>query len=213
MTVVYGFIRLCSLVSLIVFPQFISLSFTKLRDVFLSYRFALIVKAKGRVHLQKPFYILGHKYLEIGDKFGGGPGLRIECIEEYEGQRYIPSIKIGNNVSFNFNCHIGAINKIIIGNNVLVGSHVLITDHSHGINSYDEMNTSPNKRKLYSKGTVHIENDVWIGEGVVVLPNVTIGHHSIIGANSVVNKNIPAYSLVAGNPAKVVRKINTCDCE
>ena len=107
----------------------------------------------------------------------------------------------------NFRCHIGAINQIIIGDNVLIGSNVLITDHSHGINDDEDIDIAPSKRKLYSKGPVIIEDNVWIGENVSILPNVRIGKNSIIGANSVVLKDVPAYSIVAGNPAKVIKCI------
>ena len=66
---------------------------------------------------------------------------------------------------------------------------------------------SPSERKLYSKGSVKIEKNVWIGEGVAILPNVTIGENSIIGANSVVTKNIPKNSVVGGNPARIIRTL------
>lgn len=124
------------------------------------------------------------------------------------GNSYSPSITIGHNVCFNYRCHVGAINKIIIGNNVLIGSQVLITDHSHGELTKEELLISPAKRKLYSKGPVIIGDDVWIGEGACILPNVTIGHNSVIGANSVVTHDIPPFSIVGGNPARIIRKYN-----
>ena len=65
----------------------------------------------------------------------------------------------------------------------------------------------PSLRKLYSKGPVIIEDNVWIGEGVAILPNVIIGENSIIGANAVVTKDIPRNSVVGGNPAKIIRTL------
>ncbi|OHB58918.1 MAG: hypothetical protein A2Y12_17715 [Planctomycetes bacterium GWF2_42_9] len=61
---------------------------------------------------------------------------------------------------------------------------------------------------LVNPGTVQIEDEVWLGEGVCVMPNVTIGKHSVIGSNAVVTKNIPPYSVAVGIPAKVIRQYN-----
>lgn len=60
---------------------------------------------------------------------------------------------------------------------------------------------------MYSKGDVSIGKNVWIGEKATILPGVTIGEGSIIGANSVVTKNIPPYSIACGIPAKVIKKL------
>ena len=158
-------------------------------------------------HVRKEFRIHNGQYISIGDNFNGMPGCRIEAWDEYEGERFNPTITIGDNVSMNFDCHIGAIQKVVIGNGVLFGSRVFISDHNHGRVTEEEKDIPPNKRKLHSKGSVIIEDNVWIGEGVVILPNVTVGKGSIIGANAVVTKDIVPYSVVGGNPAKVIRQL------
>ena len=124
----------------------------------------------------------GSKYIAIGDNFVALSGLWISAYDNYEGMQYNPQITIGNNVSLNFNCHIGCINKVSIGDNVLIASKVYITDHFHG--EIENTLVMPTKRPLVSKGPVIIEENVWIGESVVILPNITIGKNSIIGANS-----------------------------
>jgi acetyltransferase-like isoleucine patch superfamily enzyme len=156
----------------------------------------------------KPIYIIGGKYISLGDNFSCESRCRIEAWDKHNGVVFSPSISIGNNVSFSYNCHIGAINKIIIQDNVLIGSNVFITDHSHGNASKEELNISPNRRLLFSKGPVIIEENVWIGENVTILPGLIIGKNSIIGANTLVTKSIPSNSIAVGNPARIVKQFN-----
>lgn len=153
-----------------------------------------------------PIHVSGGEFIKIGKSFRCKRRTRIEAIKASKynsNNKFI--IEIGNNVFINWDCHIGAINKIIIKENVLIGSKVLITDHSHGSLTLEEINDIPINRDLYSKGPVLIEKNVWIGEGAAILPNVTIGENSIIGANSVVTHDIPANCVAAGNPARVIR--------
>lgn len=159
-----------------------------------------------RAHLEMPFYIIGHQYI-IYTEFSAKPGLRIECLDNYAGHTYHPVLTIGRNVSFNYRCHIGVIAEVSIGDNVLIGSNVLITDHFHGKSSIDDIHIFPIERELYSKGPVIIENNVWIGDNVCIFPGVTIGENSIVGANTVVTRDVPPYSVVARNPLKVIRTI------
>ena len=110
-------------------------------------------------------------------------------------------IKIGDNCGFTA-VVIGAAQSIVIGNNVLVGSNVLITDtdwHSlKGVNR--ELNFAINK-------PVNISDNVFIGYSSTILKGVSIGKNSVIGANSVVTKDIPADVIAAGNPCKVLKPL------
>jgi acetyltransferase-like isoleucine patch superfamily enzyme len=152
-------------------------------------------------------YLHGGSNIVIGDNFNTGLRTRLEAYTEHLGSKFKPSIIIGNNVSINHDCHIGAINEITIEDDVLIASKVFITDHYHGEITSNSLLTIPSQRKLYSKGPVKIEKNVWIGEGVVILPNVTIGENSIIGSNSVITKNVPKNSIVGGNPFKLIRTL------
>ena len=98
-----------------------------------------------------------------------------------------------------------------IGNNVLLASKIYISDSIHGSYVGNESDSHPDippiERILTSK-KVEIKDNVWIGEFVSVLPGVTIGKGAIIGANSVVSKDIPDYVIAAGIPAKPIKKYN-----
>lgn len=145
--------------------------------------------------------------VQIGENLISGERLKLRTFTEWEGQKYNPQIKIGNNVNIQTDCHISAINSVVIEDNVLIASFVYISDHAHGNCEYSELLIPPIMRGLYSKGEVRIGKNVWIGEKSTILPGVTIGEGSIIGANSVVTKDIPAYSIACGVPAKVIKSL------
>jgi acetyltransferase-like isoleucine patch superfamily enzyme len=66
---------------------------------------------------------------------------------------------------------------------------------------------APNYRELFSKGAVYIGKNVWIGDKASIMPGVTIGEGCIVGANTVVTKDVPPYSVVVGSPAKIVKTL------
>ena len=111
---------------------------------------------------------------------------------------------IGKNTYVGSHCHIaGTKNKIMIGENVLIADKVFIT-------TVDYIYTDVNKPIMFqgfsSKGDVIINDECWIGINSSILSGVTIGKHSIIGANSVVTRDIPSYSIAVGNPARVIKR-------
>ena len=99
--------------------------------------------------------------------------------------------------------HNTIIGPVTIGNHVNLAQGITVTALNHNF-------TDPNKRiDEQGVGTtpVVIEDDIWIGANAVILPGVTIGHHSVVAAGAVVTKNVPPHSLVAGVPAKVIKQI------
>lgn len=124
---------------------------------------------------------------------------------------YGRNIYIGNNVSVNMNCTFVDCNKIMIGNDVLIASNVQLYTAAHPA-AFAERYVQDSETKQLLRRTyalpIKIGNGCWLGGGVIVLPGITIGDHSVIGAGSVVTKDIPADSLAAGNPCRVIRKLN-----
>ncbi|AMR34086.1 hypothetical protein A0256_22870 [Mucilaginibacter sp. PAMC 26640] len=147
------------------------------------------------------------KYISIGNHFSALYNLRLEAWDSYEKQVFTPEIVIGDYVSMGTDVHIGCINKVTIGSHVLMGSRIYISDHSHGDTTAASIALPPLKRELISKGPVTIEDNVWIGEGACIMPNVHIGKNAVIGANAVVTRNVPANAVVAGVPAKIIKII------
>ena len=147
------------------------------------------------------------QYITIGENTHIGDYGRLTAYDYYQHthQQFTPQITIGNNCSIGYQSHITAINSIVIGNNVLMGPRVLITDNAHGESTLEALQIPPSKRNLHSNGDVHIGDNVWIGEGAMIMPNVQIGKGAIIACNSVVTTDIPAYTIAAGSPAKIIK--------
>lgn len=154
-------------------------------------------------------YIKGSRNIQVGKNFCCKDGLWIEAVTEFRGVFYQPKIVIGNNFSASDSLHIAATNSITIGNDVLIGSKVLITDHLHGIynsGEHSRPDMPPGLRPLTSNKSVLIEDNVFIGDNVCILPGVKVGFGALIGANSVVTSDVPPHSIVAGSPAVVIKK-------
>jgi maltose O-acetyltransferase len=120
-------------------------------------------------------------------------------------------ITIGDNVIININCTFVDCNRIQIGNNVLIASNVQIYTATHPvktderlIENWTEADSAPFFRTYALP--VKIEDNVWIGGGVIILPGVTIGKNAVIGAGSVVTRSIPGNTIAFGNPCKVIRE-------
>ena len=154
-----------------------------------------------------PFVIRGGKYVDYGKRLTTGVGCRIEAFRMSDSLH--KRIVFGDDVQINDYVHISAIERVEIGDNVLMASHVYISDNSHGFYAGTECDSSPAispKDREYMVATVKIGKNVWLGEGVIIMPGVEIGDGCVIGAHSVVNKNIPDNCIAVGSPAKIVKK-------
>ena len=124
---------------------------------------------------------------------------------------YGKNIHLGDDVIINMNCTFVDNNRIDIGSKVLIASDVKIYTATHSTQFYGYPNDNSDVefygRTLFAK-PVRIEDGAWIGGGTVILPGVTIGARSVIGAGSVVTRDIPADCVAVGNPCRVIKRVN-----
>jgi len=109
-------------------------------------------------------------------------------------------VRIGNNTAINIHTSLDGNGGLSIGNNVLIGPYCQILTASHNFNARN----IPMKEQGINTSPVVIEDDVWLGVGVTVLPGVTIGRGAIVGAGAVVTRNVESFHIVTGVPAKTI---------
>lgn len=156
------------------------------------------VRSDNTLKLRKSSYIKCGKNVIIGEES------RLLCWDEYNGKplQNKPNITIGDNFHATRRLTMQCANSITIGNDVLVASDVFIIDYNHGT---DPRTPSYLNNPLLLSDGVKINDGAWIGNNAVILGGVTIGEKAIVAAGSVVTKNVPPYTIVAGNPAKVIK--------
>lgn len=112
------------------------------------------------------------------------------------------NMEVGDNVFFNFNCIVLDVAPVRIGSRTMFGPNVQVYTATHPLNHVQR-----SSGREYAR-PINIGDDVWIGGSAVICPGVTIGHRSVIGAGSVVTKDIPNDVFAAGNPCRVIRQLN-----
>jgi acetyltransferase-like isoleucine patch superfamily enzyme len=167
-----------------------------------------LIFSKARL-IRSPNDIRGRKFIAVDTGFTTGRGCRLEAYPITKSNQ--PVLVFGKNIQINDYVHITAMEGITIGDNALIASKVYISDCSHGSYAGDKNDSSPliaPKERPYQTKKVIIGDNVWIGEFVTILPGVKIGNGTIVGANSVVTKSLPAYVIAVGSPAKPIKKYN-----
>lgn len=149
--------------------------------------------------------ILHPECLCLGKDVGIGSDTYFGPVKKYAGITYNPQIIIGEGTWVGKHSSIAAIDRVEIGKHVLFAGYVHITDHSHG---YEDISRPIAPQTLITKGPVIIEDDCWLGFSCEILSGVHIGKHCVVAARAVVTKDVPPYSIVAGNPARIVKQYN-----
>jgi acetyltransferase-like isoleucine patch superfamily enzyme len=168
----------------------------------LLYRPSFAHMGEGSVILL-PRWIYNKKHVEVGKKCVIGRFAVFNAVVDYAGTRYTPKISIRDNVYIGGYSQLHCMDALTLESGVVLSEHVYISDIAHG---FDPAKGPIMEQELESKGPVHIGENTFIGYGVSVLPGVTLGKHCIVGTRSVVTRSFPDYSMIAGSPARLIKK-------
>lgn len=167
------------------------------------------------LRIDLPRRIINPDRMFLGNNVSLGPGSFIIAVTLYPPpmmehpekkqhiQQFNSKIIIGNNVTSTADLQIAAQSEIIIEDHVMFASNIHINDALHG---FENANEPYKYQKISRIAPILIKRGCWIGQNVVILPGVTIGELTMIGANSVVTKSIPDRCIAVGSPAKVIKK-------
>ena len=129
----------------------------------------------------------------------------INPLVRYGEQPQQGEIVLGDNVYIGGFCQLHAMQRLEIGDGCVLSEHVYVSDLAHGL---DPLGPPIMEQPIESKGPVKIGKRVFIGYGCSVLPGVSLGDHCIVGTRSVVTRSFPAYSMIAGSPARLIKRFN-----
>jgi len=140
-------------------------------------------------------------------KISLGKGVRLgnRCdfyVSPRESNKKFPLV-IGNHVHMGHRCTLACIDSLIIGNKVMIGNDVYIADHGH---EYRNPDMAIIDQPVTEPKQTTIENESWIGASSIIMPGVRIGQHAVVGAGSIVTKDVEPFTVVVGNPAKMIKK-------
>lgn len=167
-----------------------------------TYKFAEFGEAVS-IHHSCDISRRGARGIQIGDEVWLGSGLWLNVPPETTSPA--PQIVFGRSCSIGRRCIISAKNRITLEEYVLFAPSVLVMDHNH---EFSDVDRPIHVQGVTDGGEITIERNCWLGYGAVVLCNagqLTIGRNSVVGANSVVTKSFPPYSVIAGNPARLLK--------
>jgi acetyltransferase-like isoleucine patch superfamily enzyme len=149
-----------------------------------------------------PFRFYGLNEMSVGDKAFIARDCWVHAVGEETGAA---KIVVKANARIGMGATISAARSVVIEEDVLLARNVYISDHAH---AYQDTSVPIMSQGVDGIAPVRIGRGSWLGQNVVVLPGVSIGKHCVVGANSVVNKSIPDFSVAVGSPARVIKRHN-----
>lgn len=174
----------------------------KLRGIFMKHQFRSCGK---NLHIGKDVKFGNRGRISFGNNCNIADHVVFAPLISNNGKEYASEISIGNNVHFGTQDRIACKDSVVIEDNVLFAAFVHVTDHSH---EYHDITRPVALQGVMGKGRVVIKEGAWLAFGCHILSGVTVGEHAVVAANSVVTKDVPAYSVVAGNPAQIISRYN-----
>jgi acetyltransferase-like isoleucine patch superfamily enzyme len=156
---------------------------------------------KGTI-LTSPIRLSGERRIAIGENVYIGAGSWLQALPD--GENKSPSLRIGSRTSMAGYCVLSAVRSVVLEDDVLLARNVYISDHIH---KYSDTDIPIKDQGVDKVEPVLICNGAWLGQNVVICPGVRIGRNAVVGANSVVNSDVPDYSIAVGAPARIVKMI------
>lgn len=159
-----------------------------------------------RARIARPRQLRGRRNIFIGDDSFVHRGAQIQAIEHVGDQSFNPKVTVGSRVYIGQHVFVASINEVAIGNLCVLSDHVYISDSAHGLN--------PSKGPILdqpweSRGPIRIGDSTFIGYRAVIMPGVTLGKFCVVGANAVVTRSFPDFSMIIGAPAHLVKIFDT----
>jgi len=180
--------------------------FNKIHSFIFTFFFSKSFRTFGKgSRIVSPIRFANLHRISIGENVFIAQDCWIHVIDEHNDSME-PEINIGNFTGIGMNSTLTAACKIILEDHVLLARNVFISDHSH---RYQDISLPIMLQGYDHIAPVTIGAGSWLGQNTVVLPGANIGKHCIIGANSVVTRPIPDYSVAAGSPARVIKKYDS----
>jgi acetyltransferase-like isoleucine patch superfamily enzyme len=170
--------------------------------------------APSGFEMRWPRSIVHPERMTIGDDVKLGPNSELKCNTRYPGgwmrhptgahvaQTFDPTLTIGDRVTATEALHVIAFDSVVIEDDVMFAANVFVADGTH---AYDTVAVPYKYQGVGTPSPIRIGRGAWIGQNAVITPGVTIGEMAIVGANSVVTRDVPARTIVGGVPARVVK--------
>jgi len=152
--------------------------------------------------IYRPALIGNPQFIRLGDRVMIREGVRLEVVQD--GVNKNPLLEIGSDTNIEQNVHISCHCRIVIGRHVSITANCAIVDVTHPHEDVDDLRKIGSRIDL-APSFVEIGDYCFIGIGAMILPNVRLGRHCVVGAHAVVNESFPDYAVVAGAPARLVK--------